>query len=203
VPALQACALAVPGAFLPDPALFAEGLAVFASEHLGRAAPNARVRVDRAARALWLLRGRSESESAAEDLPEGGWDLARVLRRLERSLVQTGLLVRRARFLCLLVDADVAFRECGSSAARGLCVSGGRVIEQRELARIEDIVALPLRRMPARAARQACFDAACYDRLRVLATELNRVHAEGGELALRFGARVFSAERLAGLLRWV
>jgi len=52
----------------------------------------------------------------------------------------------------------------------------------------------------ARLERQACFDAAAYDRLRVLGTELRRVQAEGGEAALRVGAHVFAGERLAALM---
>jgi hypothetical protein len=48
--------------------------------------------------------------------------------------------------------------------------------------------------------RLALFDAAAYDRLRVLATELRRVHDEAGELTLRFGAHVFAGERLTKLI---
>ena len=48
--------------------------------------------------------------------------------------------------------------------------------------------------------RRACFDAAVYDRLRVLTTELRRVQDEGGETALRVGAHTFGPDRLARLM---
>jgi hypothetical protein len=51
--------------------------------------------------------------------------------------------------------------------------------------------------------RQRAFDAASYDRLRVLATELRRVSDEGGELAVRIGAHVFAGERLRALTRGI
>ena len=205
MPRLQACALAVPGAFLPEPGLFADGWRAFTRAHLQRDETSARVRVERAASALWAVRGRVEPEvePVAADAPPDAWDLARVLRRLERTLIQGGLLLRRARWLCLLAHADVTFRERGMAAARVLVIDGGCVVEQRDLAGVGELSQLPARPLPARARRQTCFDALGYDRMRVLATELNRVHAEGGELALRFGARAFAGERLARLLRWV
>jgi hypothetical protein len=49
--------------------------------------------------------------------------------------------------------------------------------------------------------RRALFDAARYDRLRVLATELARVQGEGGELAIRLGRHVLSGARLLRLMR--
>ena len=55
------------------------------------------------------------------------WDLARVRRRLERTLTQTGLLVRRTRLLCLLADATVAFRERAMPAARALVIGAGDI----------------------------------------------------------------------------
>jgi hypothetical protein len=127
------------------------------------------------------------------------WDLARVRRRLERALVQTGLLMRRARLLRLLAEADVVYRERGMTAARALVLARGEIIERRDLASVAEIATLPKR---ARA-HDTCFDAAAYDRLRVLLTELMRVQHEDGELALRFGAHVFIGERLANLLRAV
>jgi DNA polymerase-3 subunit epsilon len=200
---LCACALSVPISFLPADALFAAGFESFAEAHQLSGATSARARVERAARALWLLRGRAEPE-AAEELAPGEWDLARVIRRLERCLTHSGLLVRRARWLGLLAHADVAFREPTMQRARAFVLEAARIIERRDLVGIADLAAsVAVRRLPARRERQACFDALAYDRIRVLATELNRIHEGGGEVAIRLGRRVIDGARLAQLMRWV
>ena len=199
-PALQACALAVPIAFLPDLPLFVAGYRAFAGVHIVSGATSAQARVTRAARTLWLARGRTEPAIEEERAPDT-WDLARVQRRLERCLIQGDLLLRRARWLSLLAHADVAFRERAMAGARVLILENGQVVERREL--LGELNALPVRRWPPGDARRACFDATAYDRARVLATELNRVHAEGGEVVVRLGGRVLEGARLARLLRWV
>jgi DNA polymerase-3 subunit epsilon len=201
--ALRACALSVPIVFLPDDALFAAGFESFAQAHQLAGSRAARARVERAARALWLSRGRAEPE-AGEELAPGEWDLARVVRRLERSLTHGSLLVRRARWLGLLAHADVAFREPALHGARALVLAGAQIVERRDLGGVADLrAALPERRLPSRFERQACFDALAYDRIRVLATELNRIHEGGGEVAIRLGRRLIDGARLAQLMRWV
>jgi DNA polymerase III epsilon subunit-like protein len=105
------------------------------------------------------------------------WTVERVRRHLSRTLAGESLLVRRARLLCLLADARVTFRENGRE--RQLAGAHGRPRSRHE--------------------RQSAFDAREYDRLRVLATELRRVHLEGGFVEIRIGdhslptASLFSA----------
>ncbi|HKP64610.1 MAG TPA: GIY-YIG nuclease family protein [Polyangiales bacterium] len=199
-PLLRAIALAVPGAFLPEDALFLEGWQAFAAEHLQRPERDPARRVDQAARALWLARGRKELESTTPDAPPHFWDLTRVRRRLERGLVQPGLLMRRARWLVLLSCADVVYRERGMQGARGLIVESGEIREALDLEHVDAVRRLPVRPVPALRARQAIFDAGVYDRLRVLATELARVRDEQGEMAVRVGPHVYGGERLSRLM---
>lgn len=200
-PAIQSRALSVPPWELPEPALFRAGYAQFAEEHLRDGAPG-RLRVDRAARALWLARRRAETDAQAADPEAGSWDLARVLRRLERGLTQGALLVRRARLLCLLAGADVAFREREMTQARALSLARGEIIARHDLGDSAELGNLPIRGVGTRADRQACFDAVTYDRLRVLATELSRVLGDGGTAALRIGRRSLPEDRLRQLMRW-
>ncbi|MDB4990975.1 MAG: uvrC 1 [Myxococcaceae bacterium] len=199
-PLLQAQALAVSMRELPEAGLFEQGFADFAAEHLTASGPAAQ-QVDRAARKLWLERGRREVEVASEDVLAPVWDLARVRRRLERNLIQSGLLQRRARFLCLLADADVAYRELDMERARALCIAGCDIASRHDLASVDELARLPARWPGSLQQRQRSFDAAGYDRLRVLATELRRVRDDGGEVALRIGLHLSLGEQLDRLLR--
>jgi DNA polymerase-3 subunit epsilon len=201
-PGLCAAALAVPARWRPEDALFLEGWQAFVADHLPESDAPAARRIERAARALWLERGRKEVHESPEDA-EPLWDLARVRRRLERGLVQTGLLQRRARCLRLLADADVAYQERGMSRARLLVVSRGEIVEQRDLDCVAALRALPVRAALPPSQRRAVFDAASYDRLRVLLTELLRVREDGGAVALRIGAHGLPEERCGALLRLV
>jgi DNA polymerase-3 subunit epsilon len=199
-PSLCATALAVPRQIGPDEALFSEGWRTFAVEHLQHEPVSPARRVEQAAHALWLVRGRDEASVSHEAAPDF-WDLARVLRRLERSLVQGGLIKRRARWLCLLADADIAFREAAMPQARRLVLSRAHVVERGPLERVADLASRERRGWLPQHERQACFDAASYDRLRVLTTELHRVLEEGGEVGLRFATKLWLGERLARLMR--
>jgi DNA polymerase-3 subunit epsilon len=203
---LRAAAVAVPQAFAPDVALFETGFREFAEEclaRLGGDSPSAQRRAAAASRALWLERGRAEPESPAEEAAPDTWDVARVKRRLERNLVQAGLLVRRARFLCLLADSVVAFVEPGTTAARALVLLGARVVDQRDLPDVESLRELPGTRPRPLRERRRSFDAAAYDRVRVISTELRRIVDEGGRAAIRVGVHVFAGDRLVRLLRGI
>jgi DNA polymerase III subunit epsilon len=203
-PSRCAQALAVPAAFLPDSALFQAGFGAFFQERLQVQGAKGLRRILRAALALWLERGRNEPEAeAVEDAAPDTWDLARVRRRLERNLVQSGLLYRRSRCLCLLADSTVGFREPGAARARALVFSAGQVTERHELVDLAGIAALPLQSLRPRATRGLNFDAATYDRLRVLLTELHRLREGGGELSLRVGKHNLAGPALMGLLRLV
>jgi hypothetical protein len=192
----------VPVVFAPDGELFGEGFRAFVAEHLKDGA-TACERLLAASRALWLARGRTELDASPEDRAPDEWDLARVRRRLERNLVQTGLLLRRARFLCLLVDSSVAFREREQGVTRGLVVSGGEIVERNELTSVHDVARLGLARPRSFAERQRAFDGAVYDRLRTLLTELQRIRDERGEIALSVGAHVCAGERLSDWMKTV
>lgn len=200
-PSRCAAVLAVPAFELPEPELFAAGWSAFRRDLLDTQRGTPRERVLSASRALYLDRGRAEPDTMTDEAVPAVWDLARVRRRLERNLVQPGLLVRRARFLSWLVEANVAFRERVMPKARVLVIASGRIVQQLELEVVADVARLPASRPGPHRARQSRFDAATYDRLRVLVTELRRVVEEGGEVALAIGRHFVAHERLARWLR--
>ena len=201
-PALCAMILAVPTAFLPPVELFCEGFHLTVRELFADLRGSAAQRVTSAARALWLARGRNERESSTEDAPPDQWDLARVRRRLERTLVNGGLVLRRARLLRLLADCTLGYRERGMPQARALVIERAEIIERSDVP-LTSLEMLPERAVLSLAERRRCFDAASYDRLRVLVTEVRRVEQEGGELALRIGRHHYPHARVLALLQAV
>jgi DNA polymerase III subunit epsilon len=177
-PASPAIVLGVPPAFAPGRALFDEVWSAFVREHALRA--DVRSLLEAAARIDPKL-----LDSGDEDAG-GAWDGPRVRRHLDRTLAAEGGLIRRARALRLLTHAHVAFREMKRENVRHLRIADGAIAERSTSDAFE--LAHPLSRPPPRATRAKAFDAATYDRLRVLWTELRRVVDEGGEVVIRIGS---------------
>ena len=100
------------------------------------------------------------------------WDPPRVARHLERAAAQAYRAYRRTRWLKLLDDAEVVYREPGATRTRGLRIRAGQVSAADQ----DD--PLPVLAAPA----DASFDRACYDRLRILTTELKRIARDGGHV---------------------
>jgi hypothetical protein len=88
--------------------------------------------------------------------------------------------------------------------ARGLDICRGEIVDRHDLESVTAIALLSSGRRPAsHIERQLAFDAATYDRMRVLVTELRRVHDEGGELAVRIGTHTLTGKRLERMMREV
>jgi hypothetical protein len=117
--------------------------------------------------------------------------------------MQAGQLVRRARWLCLLCEASVSWQLADAPVRRLLVVEGASVARRAMLPQGEPPPP-PSGASRERPARQASFDIAAYDRLRVLTTELKRVCAETREPEVRLNDRiVLSGHALARLLELV
>jgi len=84
--------------------------------------------------------------------------------------------------------------------ARALVSASTRIVEHREVESVSAIAGFPPRRPAPKLARQRAFDAAAYDRLRVVLTELCRIRDEGGQLAFRVGTHFFEGPRFAKLV---
>jgi DNA polymerase III subunit epsilon len=196
----RAAAVGAPTRWAPDEASFAEGYAAFLDRHAATlaTAPDARRKALVLARQLLQL---SEIESEEEDQPESTpsvWDGARVLRHLERAIAQSFQVLRRAAWLCRLASSVVSYREPGSSTARFLILEGAALIDSGNLA--EDAV-LPTPKPRSRLLAQQAFDAARYDSLRILSTELKRIQRDGGAVTVRLSrSRTLSGTALASVL---
>ena len=85
-------------------------------------------------------------------------------------------------------------------AARVLVMSSARIVESGDLPSVSAIGNLDARKPNGLTERRRAFDAAAYDRIRVVSTELCRIRDEGGQMALAVGRHVFSGERMARLM---
>ncbi|MHC4972258.1 MAG: GIY-YIG nuclease family protein [Planctomycetota bacterium] len=177
------------------PAALREGLALFRARH-GTLHPWRGV----GAR-LWRQWKEREPESDADDSEERDEQPARpadVAAALESAARHGAHLVRRARWLRRLCEASLVWRPPGSKRRRLLVLERGRV------ARVEDDADAPPDAGRGTLERLRCFDAATYDRLRVLTTELRRVVAEKRIVELRLAPRQrLDGDALARRLYWV
>lgn len=198
---LRAASVGAPLRFGPDEASFDAGFALFCDKHaaLQRAEPRRQTLLV-ARRVLLSLPDEPEPEPSPEGAPKI-WEPARVCRHLERASAHAYQVWRRAAWLCLLADSSVAYREPGASVTRFLALRAAHLYDSGEL-EVDAALAVPER--GTRLQAQRAFDAARYDWLRILTTELKRILRDGGEVRLRLSrARVLQGEHLARVLRVV
>lgn len=199
--ALRAMAVEVRERWAPDEAVFGEALSRFRAEHgVDALLEPAERALRRVASALLSRDATGERDEPADDLGRDAlWDEERVGRHLERAVLHGHRLLARARWLCLLGDSGVVFREPGGASARAL------VLRAAELVRVGDLDPGELPLPPASLAplreRQARFDRRRYDRLRTLTTELDRILRDGGAVEVRaVRGRVWSGAALRQIL---
>lgn len=219
--ALRALAVETWERWAPEEAVFGEGFRLFIERHaelralsqpVAAASSDARpdprralLRVARRLLAAARARGaRGEEVEAQLDVDEpaasvDSWDADRVLRHLERAVAHGHQLLSRARWLCLLCDSSVAYREPSGDRVRQLVITRGELVAVADAAAGEP--SSP--RLPSRplAQRQSAFDRSQYDRLRTLTTEIKRIQRDGGSVSIQVARRRWlSGEALARLL---
>ncbi len=190
---VRAHAVGVSALWTPDELVFTAGWSELMARHAAAAGlPDDPPR----ARALQLARHLLAVVAAQKDPPrddeEGdrAWDPPRVARHLERAAAHAYRAYRRTRWLKLLADAEVVYREPGATRARRLRIRAGQVIAG-DPHDPPAVLAAPA---------DAAFDRACYDRLRILTTELKRIARDGGEVAVRVRAgRALPSRLLPGV----
>jgi DNA polymerase III subunit epsilon len=200
--ALRAASVGAPLRFGPDEASFSSGFEQFCAKHALAPGPGAHRAALLVARKLLLSTAEeTETETETDDDAPKVWDAARVCRHLERACAQAYQVLRRAAWLCLLADSSIVYREPGSSTPRFLVIGGAQLTSAGDLGPDSR---LPVPERTPRIAAQRAFDAARYDWLRILTTELKRILRDGGEVKLRLSrSRVLTGAKLARVLRVV
>ena len=106
-------------------------------------------------------------------------------------------------WLTRLVDASVVWREPGAGGARLLVVERADIVLDADVDPHATPPIPPGHQRPVMARREL-FTVACFDRLRVLTTELKRLVTAGAPAAVRFGtAPALRDARLGAALWWV
>jgi DNA polymerase-3 subunit epsilon len=203
---LRAASVGAPLRWAPDEPAFKAGWALFAERHLQPSSPQTSPRLAAlvvARRLLALSLVAEPAPTPEEEETVEVWDGPRVCRHLERAIAQSYQVLRRASWLCLLAHSAVAYREPGSASTRFLVLQDGEVARAGELAAGATLSA-PTPTARTRLSTQRSFDAARYDSLRILTTELKRILRDGGEVEIRLSRNhAFSGARLAQLLQLV
>jgi hypothetical protein len=197
---LRAESVGAPTRFGPDEQSFAAGWATFSERHVANTAPAAPARRRALLVAQRLLALTPEEPEAADDDAPKLWDAARVCRHLERAAAQAYRALRRGSWLCLLANSNIEYREPSARVAEHLALRAAELVDSAP-------PLTPPRADPATRERQAtqlAFDAAHYDSLRILTTELKRILRDGGEVEVRLSrSRVLRGAQLARVLRVV
>lgn len=200
-----------------DEVTLASGVEVFYRTHAGRLGAARLVDWLRLGARLWrrelyaaAATGRDieakddEAEAETEQGADEPWIAEQVVAALEFGVLQSARLLRRARLLVALVDAQLHWSP-RAGEGRSLHLERGRVCGAADVELGAD-GALP-RPTPASGQRSVQtrledFDLAIYDRLRVLLTEIRRLVAEGRPLWLQSGDVTLDSRALARRLRW-
>jgi DNA polymerase-3 subunit epsilon len=198
------------GRWGPDTATFRAGYERLCATHreLSRRDLSPHARLLRLGTRLWQEGRRDrdvdDDQGATEiDRRVTAWTPELVHVSLEWLALRTALARRRAMWLTRLVDASVVWREPGAARARVMVIERGEIVLSTD-ADSDGTPPIPPGYQRPAMARRELFTVACFDRLRVLTTELKRLVAAGSPVALRFGLTPALADaRLAAALWWV
>jgi DNA polymerase-3 subunit epsilon len=160
-------------------------------------------------RSLWMERS-AEAQKEDEDSDEGESEEEHVLTsesvaRWIESLVLRGTHeIRRFRWLVLLTESSLAFRESESSTRHRLLIfEGGRIVGRGALESGEKIP-VPSGYGRSFIERQECFDLPTVDRMRVATSEIRRIVNQGREVRLRLTPdAMLNRDRLTRVLKWI
>lgn len=214
--------LGVPPDYAAEPDCLAEGLDLFRRHHRARLShPSALRALTALGHGLWgerlaaLAKAQNEdpqesvSEEAVdpelEDDAAPSWTPETVARGLEKFTMRSALIIRRARWLCLLSESSLAWEARGSKGRRKtvLLFENGAVGQRQELS-IEKTIPLPRGYARGILSRQKILDLTTYERLRVVTTELRRLVAQGRQVEIRLRPHAILRRRqLTRVLPWV
>ena len=208
--------------YAPDPDCLLQGLEIFREDHHALLKNQSPLRFLTGLGAIfWRLKLAAAEEAAGEEkklndsvgdddqLEDTGeeyvWTPEAVARSVERLVMHSAHLVRRARWFCLLSESTLTWEKAEKTdrLANLIVLESGSVTHRGFLKRADEIPAPPRFDRPFHS-RQSQLSLTTYDRLRVLTTELRRLISEGRRIELLLSPTVtLDHKALKRALRWV
>jgi hypothetical protein len=140
-------------------------------------------------------------ESAKEHI----WTPEVVAGSIEKMVLHSAHLIRRARWFCLLSESSLAWSSADNrdNYKKLVVFENGSVFKQNNVKTGEE-TPIPPGCAKSFRARQKNINLITYDRLRVVTTELRRLLSEGRDVELRLGPGVtLNRQGIIKVLRWV
>jgi DNA polymerase-3 subunit epsilon len=148
-----------------------------------------------------------EAGQTSEELEksEEGWTPERVFRTLKRKIRLHSFQMRRARWFCRLSESCLAWSGANGAESKKntLLIINGKA-HSLDNDTPSDNPSIPPGHRQTLFERQANFDIATYDRMRVVTTEMRRLIQEGRDIALSFHpGQNLTKKQLDKILKWV
>jgi DNA polymerase-3 subunit epsilon len=210
--------LDTPSEYAPEKGCFSSGLKVFQKEYCAHTETPISVRH----LMIWgtqfwqekLVEQESEkaiqeAEEAQEDgeqeETEEGWTPERVFKALKRKIRMSSFQIRRSRWFCRLCESILTWEITDhSDKAKHKLIFESGAASFRESTIQRDRTNFPPGHKKTLLERQANFDIATYDRMRIVTTEMRRIIQEGGHIELCFHPRTkLNKQQLEKILKWV
>lgn len=210
--------LDTPLKYAPERECFTSGLETFKKEYCYHMEPPINVRhIMKWGTQFWkeklieqeLEKAIKKADEAQEDgeqeKMEEGWTLERVFKALKRKIRMSSFQMRRSRWFCRLSESSLSWSKA-NDAEEGkyiLILKNGstKFLSHNPTSDVLDI--LPGHKKTI-VEKQANFDIATYDRMRIVTTEMRRIIQEDRDIELCFHpGKVLKKKQLEKILKWV
>ena len=133
------------------------------------------------------------------------WTPERVFKALKRIIRMGSFQMRRSRWFCRLSESSIAWTKTnGADKDKHVLTFKKGTTDFKSPTPLSDGPDIPPGHKKTPLQRQASFDIATYDRMRIVTTEIRRIIQEGRDIELCFHpGNVLNKEQLEKILRWV
>jgi DNA polymerase-3 subunit epsilon len=146
----------------------------------------------------------AQKDEEQEEIEEG-WTPERVFKALKRAIRIGSFQMRRSRWFCRLSESSLAWAKTnGAEEDKHVLIFENGTTNFKGSNPLSDVPDIPPGHKKTLLQRQANFDIATYDRMRIVTTEIRRIIQENRDIELCFHpGNVLNKEQLEKILKWV